>query len=200
MDFKELASQRFACRKYDGRKVEDEKIGQLKELIRMTPSALNLQPWKIMIIADKGLKDQLAPLAVGGRTQIPTCSHLLVLCANTDWESHINSNIGTMRTAGVPEENVKHYQMTLKGLFGQISPDQRLIESQKNVYLAAASAIYGAKSLGIDSCVIQGFDVAGYSKILNLPSGLVPTLLITLGYAADRPTPKNRLPEEEIFF
>jgi len=200
MDFKELAYQRFASKKYDGRKIEADKLEQLKELIRITPSAFNLQPWKIMIVADKGLKEQLTSLAVGGGTQIPTCSHLLVLCANTEWDSHINRNIEAMRKAGVPEENITRYQMAFKSLFGPLSPDQRLIESQKNVFLAAASAIYGAKSLGIDSCVIQGFDVVGYGKILNLPSSLVPTLLITLGYAADRPMPKSRLPQEEIFF
>lgn len=200
MEFKQLVVERYASRNFTGKKIEDEKMGQLKEMVEMTPSAFNIQPWKIKVITDSKLKEQLAPLAFGGRTQIPTCSHLLVLCANTDWEIMINANIEGMRNAHVPEDGIKNYQAALNGLFGRISPEQRLVESQKNVYLMAASVVYGARSLGIDSCIIQGFDAAGFSKALGLPSSFVPTLLITLGYAADRSTPKSRLPVEEIFF
>lgn len=200
MEFKQLVVERYASRNYDGRKIEDEKIRQLMEIVRTTPSALNIQPWRIKVIADGKVKEQLAPLTFGGRTQVPTCSHLLVLCANTDWDSHINKNIDGMRKAHVPEESIKYYQAALNGMFGHITSEQRLVESQKNVYLMAASIVYGAKSLGIDSCIIQGFDVASFSRVLGLPSSLVPTLLITLGYAADRSTLKSRLPSEEIFF
>jgi nitroreductase len=90
--------------------------------------------------------------------------------------------------------------MAVDGMFGRISDDEKLAEAEKNVYIAAASAVFGAKSLGIDSCIIQGFDVDEISNILDLPSNITPTLLVTLGYAADSPIPKSRLPEDEIFF
>ncbi|WP_146777849.1 nitroreductase family protein [Methanococcus maripaludis] len=105
-----------------------------------------------------------------------------------------------MRKAKIPEENINYYLMALDGMFGQINNDQRIVESQKNVYLTAASAIFGAKSLGVDSCVIQGFNAESISQALELTPELVPTLIITLGYAVDSATPKDRLPEGEIFF
>ena len=75
-----------------------------------------------------------------------------------------------------------------------------LYEAQHNVFIAAITAIYAAKSLGIDSCPMQGFDPASYSKILELPDNLVPTIIVPLGYAADKPMPKARFPKEDTFF
>jgi nitroreductase len=200
MEFKELTTARYASRTYTNRKIDDESIELIKEMVRNSPSAVNVQPWKIKILNDGEIKGKLAPYVFGGQTQVPSCSHLMVLCANTDWESHIEANIDFMKQAQVPEQNIKYYQMAVDGMFGRISADEKLAEAEKNVYIAAASAVFGAKSLGIDSCIIQGFDVDEISNILDLPSNITPTLLVTLGYAADSPIPKSRLPEDEIFF
>ncbi|WMW25060.1 nitroreductase family protein [Methanolobus sediminis] len=199
MDFNELTIARYASRKYTDRKIDEETIGQIKEMIRNSPSAVNVQPWMIKIIDDAETKEKLAPHVFGGQTQVPSCSHILILCANIEWDSHIQANIEGMRKAQVPEQNIKYYQMAVDGMFGRISDEERLVESQKNVYIAAAAAIFGAKSLGVDSCIIQGFDVDALSKVLDLPANLTPTLIVTLGYAADSPVPKSRLPEDEIF-
>lgn len=200
MEFKELTTARYASRTYTNRKIDDESIELIKEMVRNSPSAVNVQPWKIKVLNDGEIKGKLAPYVFGGQTQVPSCSHLMVLCANTDWESHIEANIDFMKQAQVPEQNIKYYQMAVDGMFGRISADEKLAEAEKNVYIAAASAVFGAKSLGIDSCIIQGFDVDEISNILDLPSNITPTLLVTLGYAADSPIPKSRLPEDEIFF
>ncbi|MBP1909935.1 nitroreductase family protein [Methanolobus bombayensis] len=200
MEFKELTTARYASRKYSDRKIDDESIELIKEMIRNSPSAVNVQPWKIKIINDGELKGKIAPYVFGGQTQVPSCSHLMILCANTDWDSHIEANIEYMKQAQVPEQNIKYYQMAVDGMFGRISADEKLAESEKNVYIAAASAAFGAKSLGIDSCIIQGFDVDKIISIFDLPSNITPTLIVTLGYAADSPTPKSRLPEDAIFF
>jgi len=200
MEFKQLAVERYASRNYSDKKIDDGTIQILKDIIRNSPSALNIQPWKIKIISDNDLKEKLAPHIFGGRTQVPTCSHMLILCANTDWDSHIKKNLENMRKAKVPEENINYYLMALNGMFGQITADQKTVESQKNVYITAASAIFGAKSLGVDSCIIQGFDVGAISQVLKLTPELVPTLIITLGYAVDSAMPKDRLPEGDIFF
>ena len=47
---------------------------------------------------------------------------------------------------------------------------------------------------------MQGFDPAAYAEILELPDTLVPTIIVSLGYAADKPMSKVRFPKEEILF
>lgn len=199
MEFKQLIMERYATKKFDGRKIDEGKLNEILEMIRFSPSALNLQPWKIKVIHNQELKDKLYT-ASGDQAQITTCSHLLVFCANTDLKSNAEKVFKGMELAGVPEEKIELYKNYLKTSQGLLNKETGLCEAQKNVFIAATHALYAAKSLGIDSCPMQGFDQAAYSKILGLPSTLVPTLLVPLGYAADEPMPKNRFPKEDIFF
>ncbi len=53
MTFLELAKKRYSCRKYDTRPVEKEKIDLILEAGRIAPSAVNLQPWHIIVIREK---------------------------------------------------------------------------------------------------------------------------------------------------
>ncbi len=84
--------------------------------------------------------------------------------------------------------------------FLKVPPEAQLAMAQHHVYLAMGNAVNGAKSLGLDSCPMGGFDPKEYSRILALPSNLVPTMLCPVGYAADKPGPKVRFPSGEIFF
>ena len=44
MQFKDIVMQRYATKKFDGKKISEYKISELLELVRFAPSALNLQP------------------------------------------------------------------------------------------------------------------------------------------------------------
>jgi nitroreductase/dihydropteridine reductase len=81
MLFKDIVMQRYATKKFDGKKIPDGKIDELIEYVRYAPSALNLQPWKIRTVTDQKLKEQLKPAAFD-QEQVTICSHLLVFCAN----------------------------------------------------------------------------------------------------------------------
>ena len=197
MEFKELVQKRYAARAYEDRKIDDEKIDDILEMIRLSPSALNLQPWKVKVVSDDGLKEKLYQNSMDQK-HIAACSHVLVFCANSDLPGQAEKIINGMKTAGAPEETIKFYEMAANNLTNNIPPEARLCEAQKNVFIAATQGIYAAKSLGVDSCIVQGFDPAAYSEILDLPSNIVPTVLVLLGYAADDQNPKIRFPKEDI--
>ena len=199
MEFRDIVMQRYATKKFDGRKVPDEKIRQLEELIRFAPSALNLQPWKVRVITDQKVKEQLKP-ATYDQEQVTTCSHLLVFCANTDFEGLLGRLERLMRQSKWSDEDVKIVMEMSRQYFLSPPPEVRLAMAQHHVYLALGNALNGAKSLGLDSCPMGGFDPKEYARILRLPPNLVPTMLCPVGYAADKPGPKIRFPREEIFF
>jgi nitroreductase len=199
MEFKQILMERYATKKFDGRDIGKEKLDAILDMARYTPSAINLQTWKVKVVSDKASKEKLLPLA-WDQQQVTTCSHLLVFCANTDYESHIAMLVKDMKAAGVPEEDIKGEEGFMSDWVRSMSPEYRLSEAQAHAFMAAVTAIYAAKSLGVDSCPMQGFDGAGFTKALELPSNLVPTLLVPLGFPADRPEPKSRFPKEEMVF
>lgn len=81
-----------------------------------------------------------------------------------------------------------------------MSAEQRKSWAQRQLYLALGNALNGATSLGFDSCPMEGFIPAEYSKILNLPENIVPTALCAIGYATHPPRDKIRFSKEEITF
>jgi len=192
MEFKEIVMNRYATKKFDGKKIPQEKVNELLEMIRYAPSSSNMQPWKIKVITDQKIKEKLSP-ASWNQAQITSCSHLLVFCADTDLDKHIEKLIKMLPDA-------KEYYTGLKAGFDKMTTEQKLSWAQRQLFLALGNAINGAKSLGFDSCPMEGFSPEEYSKILNLPKNLVPTALCPIGYAADTPRPKMRFKKEEVFF
>jgi len=199
MQFKDIVMQRYATKKFDGRMVSEEKIRELLEIIRFAPSALNLQPWKIKVITDKKVKEQLRPFS-HDQAQITTCSHLLVFCADTDYDALIHRLDVLLKDHGAPEEMQKMVIGMARAFVATMPAEERFAWSQAQTYLALGNALNGAKALGLDSCPMGGFDPEEYSRILQIPAHLVPVMLCPVGYAADTPMPKVRFALDEIVF
>ena len=51
MDFLELVKNRYSCRSYQPKDVEQDKLDYIMECIRLAPSAVNKQPWKFRIVS-----------------------------------------------------------------------------------------------------------------------------------------------------
>jgi len=197
MEFRDIVMQRYATKKFDGRKIPEGKIKELLELIRFAPSAVNLQPWMIRIVADQKTKDELRQAAFG-QEQVGTCSHLLVFYANTDTDSLVERIDRGMKKSGVPDEMRNMVLGIAKNMTGGMTPEAKVAWAQCQVFLALGNAVNGAKSLGFDSCPMTGFDPRQFDKILGARPHLVPTVICPVGYAADTQPPKMRFPEEEV--
>jgi nitroreductase/dihydropteridine reductase len=199
MEFKDIVMQRYATKKFDGKRISEDRISELLDLVRFAPSALNLQPWKIKIVSDQNIKEQLLP-ASNNQQQVTTCSHLLVFCADSDYDGLIKRLEALMQKHGIAED-IKNMVLGMSREFtGKMPADQKRAWSQAQTYLALGNALNGAKALGFDSCPMGGFDPAEYSRILKIPANLVPVMLCPVGYAADKPMPKIRFPREDITF
>lgn len=199
MEFKDIVHKRYATKQFDGRAVPDSAIQELKEYIRLSASSFNLQPWKIKVISDAPTKAALSP-ASWDQPQITTCSHLFVICADTQVEALAQRLYAQMRAAGVPEANVEGFSKYVAPFLAKMNAEQRLVWAQKQCYIAMGNALNGAKALGLDSCPMEGFSPAEYSKILKLPDHLVPTIVVPVGYPADKARPKLRFESKDVFF
>jgi len=199
MEFGTIVMSRYATKKFDGRKIPQEKVDELLEMVRFAPSALNLQPWKIKVVVDQKTKELLKPAAFN-QEQVTSCSHLLVFCADPDYDSLIGRLDALLKKNGAPEEMQKVVIGMAVQFTKPMSPDQKLAWSQAQTYLALGNALNGAKALGFDSCPMGGFDPGEFSRILKIPRPLVPVMLCPLGYAADKQMPKVRFAKEDIIF
>ncbi|NLI89129.1 MAG: nitroreductase [Epulopiscium sp.] len=82
MSLESIVKQRYSVRKFKDKEVEKDKISQILELVRMAPSAVNLQPWHFMVIRDKELKDRIANTY--NRDWLKKAPVIIVACGNHD--------------------------------------------------------------------------------------------------------------------
>jgi nitroreductase len=197
MHLKDCIHSRYACKMFDGRKLSDQQILDLLELVRYAPSALNLQTWKVKIVTDEETKKRLKP-AVFDQAQIITCSHLFIFCADLDTVGLIHTLETGMFRSGTPADIVTGHIGFVQNFFSSISQESAENLAIKNTMIAATYAWLGAVSLGFDSCPMGGFDPVTVAGILQLPDHLKPVILTPVGYRADAPLPKYRHPVTEF--
>ena len=73
MEFREVAKNRYSCKKYDGRQISEEQLEAILEAGRLAPTAKNLQEQRIYVVqSEEGLAkiDSLTPCRYGAKTVI----------------------------------------------------------------------------------------------------------------------------------
>lgn len=66
--------------------------------------------------------------------------------------------------------------------------------------MAAQNIMLAAHEMGIGTCVALSYAKVAIREILDLPQGVEPLLVLTLGYPAEDPEPPARLELREIAF
>lgn len=59
MEFLELAKKRYSVRAYKNEAVEEEKLNAILEAARFAPTAVNYQPFQIIVIKTEGREEEL---------------------------------------------------------------------------------------------------------------------------------------------
>jgi nitroreductase len=67
-----------------------------------------------------------------------------------------------------------------------------------DVAIAMDHLILAAANLGLGTCWIGAFNATAAREVLELPDGVEPIAFTPLGYAADKPGPKQRKPLDEL--
>ncbi len=87
MEFLELAKKRYSERRFSNRQVEGPKIAKILEAGRLAPTAHNLQPQRIYVIASKKAREgllQVTPMTYGAPLVFLVCYDKNVSWKNTN--------------------------------------------------------------------------------------------------------------------
>jgi nitroreductase len=72
--------------------------------------------------------------------------------------------------------------------------------SKMQTGMCALNITLEAHSLGLGTCMVASFNVSAVKKLLHVPNGVVPLLLVSVGYPAQSPAPPPRRIEGSYFF
>ena len=66
---------------------------------------------------------------------------------------------------------------------------------------AAQTIMLAAKSMGYDTCPMEGFEYDKVGKLINLPSDHIISMMVVVGKAAKEANPRGgQLPLSEVIF
>jgi nitroreductase len=196
---------RYACKKFDKtKKISEEQLLELKKAFNLTATSYGLQPLKMLVIKSEELKSKLLPLAYY-QPQVTTCSHLLVICTETDYgATAVDAKFDLERKLrGTKEEIIEKFRGQLKDIYLKKEAVDLERESMYQAYIALGNLMTVCAELRIDSCPMEGFIPSKVDEALGLSErNLRSALLLPVGYrAADDPTnglAKIRKPLEEV--
>lgn len=203
MHFIESLNKRYASKQMNGKKVSPEKVETILEAIRLAPTSMGLQPFKVIVIENQELKSAIFEKAAQGQPQIPNSSQLLVFACYKKISSEILDEyverIVTQRPT-LPLAKVTAYrQMIDKSLLNR--PDEaNFAWAARQAYIALGFALTAAAVEKVDSVPIEGYNAAALDELLELDDkNLGSVCLMAIGFRDEATDYNATLPKVRKF-
>jgi len=94
----EAVRNRYSCRSYEDKPIEQEKLDQIFEAARLAPSAKNIQDWRFVVVTDKKTRRKIAQ-AANNQTFLEQAGAIIVACSNSDYVMLCGQPIGPIDIA-----------------------------------------------------------------------------------------------------
>ena len=196
MEFKEVLQGRRAIKYFDPSHVISPEVeNELFDMAQQSPSSFNIQHWRFVKVTDKELRQKIRK-AAWDQAQVTDASMLLVLCADVKaWSK--NPERYWQKTS----KEIADYLVNAIGNFYKDRDWIQRDEAMRSCGLIAQTLMLSAKSLGLDSCPMIGFDQEAVAELIKLPEDYAVGMMIVVGKATSPAREKGGfLSKEEIIF
>ena len=192
MDFMEISKKRVTVRKFSSKPVEEDKILKILEAGRWSPTAVNLQPQRILVLNTPGSLDKVREFCSFGYDQ--KYVDLAKEC-NDKEQGKVNFYYGAPLVLFVAYDRTACWT----------HPQSGKSSGATDATIVATHMMLEAASLELGSVWISYFDEDKAKKLLNLPDEWQSVCMLYIGYSADDFVPNTQLgghrkPLEETCF
>lgn len=187
---------RYTVKKYNPNgTINEETVQQLKDILHLSPSSINSQPWNFVFVNDSSdYKQQLAEASYWNKDKVVNSNLLVVfqvLRNPDDFEKQIEGHL--------PEGSINYYRTFLKPK-GEAAVKSWMAHQ---VYLSLGVLLSACAEMGLDSTPMEGIENDKYDAIID--NGKYETLFaVTIGIKSEEDTnhpvhtPKRRLQQQNV--
>ena len=193
MDIIKLLQSRYTTKVYDPSfRLSEEQLATIKEVLRLSPSSINSQPWAFELIEDEALKSVLAEESRSNLERVKQASLLIVFYTYRDVETFIKERID------IQEALVQTYFHNYVA-----SQGREAIQAWQThqVYIALGVLLTSLASMGLDSTPMEGINIDKYDEILGREK-YRPVLAVLVGRHAEdnfnHPSRKNKQRRDDV--
>jgi nitroreductase len=176
MKTEEAIRTRRAVKHYDANySMTPEEINELLSLAILSPTAFNIQNWRFVVVTDLELRKQIREVA-WDQAQVTDASLFIVLCADMkSWEKQPNRY-----WVNAPKE-VQEFMIPAIDNYYRGKEQVQRDEAMRSCGITAQTLMLAAKSMGYDSCPMDGFDFDKVAELIRLPADHVIAMFVAIG-------------------
>ncbi len=201
-------NRRYSTKKYDAtRRISPQDMAVIMEALRMTPSSVNSQPWKFIVIASDEAKRRLHDTFVNkfqmNQKHASEASHIILFAYNPRFtvEQYKKAVDAEVSAGHLPAE--RYGDMVATGTFFiEKNADENGINAhwtKAQTYLSLGNALHTAARLGIDSTPMEGVDSELIGEIFKEElNGFVCEVAMALGYHLEGEDYNSGLPKARL--
>lgn len=222
--FEKLARARRAVRKFKSDPLPHGTLDRLLDAARWAPSGYNLQPTHLVVVTDPALKPALRTACMGQK-QIEQAPATVIFVgdrrvASNNFQLMVEheEQAGAMhpKQKASLQKNIPQAFHTgpaglgwvwkatlpsvrrLKAPTPELPAVHRRYWLAKQVSLSVMNFMLAATAAGLGTCPMEGFDENRVKKMLGIPAHLLVVVVVPVGFSADAPQKRTRLPLERI--
>ena len=178
--------------------LSDDRIRELVRIGTTAPTSFHLQNWRFIAVRSPEAKARLRPIA-WDQPAVTEAAVTFIVCGQWADPRVTPDRLAPLVEAGImPAKMVSEWESPARDLSMDF-PQRQRDEAVRSGTFGAATMIYAARSLGLGSTPMIGFDAEAVHREFGLAKDEVPVMLLSVG--AERPgnwPRKPRLPVADV--
>ena len=164
--------------------ITEKEVNELLSLAVLSPTAFNIQNWRFVLVTDQELRKQIRAVA-WDQAQVTDASLFIVLCADLkSWEKQpgrywINA-----------PKAVQEFMLPAINDYYRGKDQVQRDEAMRSCGIVAQTLMLAAKSMGYDSCPMDGFDFKKVAELIHLPDDHVIAMFVAIGKGTKEAWPR----------
>lgn len=204
---------RYTTKKYDpSQRISDTDLAIIKEALRLSPSSINSQPWKFIIVESESAKQRLHDTFANkhqfNQPHAKEASHTLLLAHNPNYtKEHYKKVVDAEVSSGHLPSDMYDHMLNAAYAFAEFNTDEHGFNghwTKAQLYLALGNIMHTLARLGIHSTPMEGVDPEMITKLFKDELGeYVCDVALAMGYPLEDEDynygkPKARLAQEDV--
>ncbi|MVO98312.1 nitroreductase family protein [Paenibacillus lutrae] len=200
-DFNKIAMERRSVKVYDPEvKISREEMTEILAKASRAPSAINMQPWRFLVIDSLEGKKKLAPLASFNQTQVLTSSAVIAVFYDSNNIEYMDEIFNRAVELGYMPQDIKDMQLQqARPYYAGLTPSALRDINMLDSGLVSMQLMLVARAHGYDTNPMAGYDKDRIAEVFHLDKErFQPVMLLSIGKASKEGYPSYRLPVDTI--
>lgn len=181
-DFIELVKERRSANNFlSDYHITQHELNEILGLVKLAPSAFNLQHTNYVAVLDEGTKERLQQVA-NGQYKVKSSSAVIIVLGDKKAFQQAPKIYEGLKLLGIVNKQEYEYMVNDTISFYESRGEKfHRDEAIRNASLSAMLFMLAAKEKGWDTCPMIGFDPDAVKEVLNIGEQYEVVMMITLG-------------------